>query len=206
MDDALAVRRLRPWEERVGLDASLTNVAKGKRDVGRRASERASQLPLPVGAEAVFYASGHERPLNRSLPAVDSSKGVWATFRQSLAGDNLRGVGPRVFYERHDFHKVRAHLVDGFHRNLAREQCRAADAADVLLLERLELARRHAAHTAAVDARLQERVLARGFDGTRRPELGRPAQPPTTFVASLTVPEVLRVPMQRWPPHSKVIV
>lgn len=214
----LAVRKLRPWDERVGLDASVTNVAKGKRSINRGVDKQTSMIPLPVGGEAKFYSSGHSdsylltnNPKSKNfkndtftLPNIDGNRGVWLTFRQTLAGENLRGTGPKVYYQRHDFHNVRDHLVEGFYRNLAREQVKAAELADELRLERIETFKRQEKHTEECFKRLLENTKTRGFEGTKRPPVRTSAEnDKKNFAKSLKGPDCTVSKMERW--SEKVI-
>lgn len=203
-----AVRRLKPWDQDVGLDSSITNVAKGKRAINRGLDKLTSQLPLPTtsNCNATFYASGHEAGHNKkdALPRVDSSRGVYIAFRQCLAGEDKRG-GPKVTFTRPDSHKVREALIDGTQRRLAREKIRAADMADELLLERVQMEQRHTALTELEFARLAERAKKLGIAATKRPPVRLPAEDKKTFQRTLRDPDVMKLPMQRWAPENKVL-
>ena len=128
------------------------------------------------------------------------------TFRQTLAGENLRSTGPKVYYKRHDFHQVRDHLVGGFYRNLAREQVKAADLADELRLERIETFQRQDKHTDECFKRLLEQTKTRGFEGTKRPPVRKnDADVQKTFANTIKDPDCMVTKMERWAPHEKVI-
>lgn len=151
-------RRLHPWDERIGADASVVNVNRGKRMFTDR-DTYASSVNLPLGRPSLEP----QKRSNSTLPRVSSEQHIWKTYHESIA-EKTEGMTKATQHECRS--KVRQRIL------AVRDQIAALQETHVS--QRRELSERHEAHRSAETSVIRDRCAVRGIEGLVRPSLRSP--------------------------------
>lgn len=165
----------RPWDERIGADASITHVSGGKKIFSNTSGKFASNVPLPQGDQPFLVpmpANGSMR--NQSPVVVDTNTHVWRSYRAVTSAEGVEGEGKKMSARPLPMIEVQAHL-----RKSLREKLREQERKELMLkqqhnLEREALIARHASHAAMEESFLRSRAKSLGFEGLHKP-VSRPA-------------------------------
>ena len=163
----------KPWDERVGPDASITNVSRGKRQMAETRDKHTSNLPLPP-KDSPFLV---EMPKKFSTEPVivDSDLHLWRAYRSVAKGDDSRIEGKKMV---HSHVKPVSEVQNDLRRGL-RDRLRMQEVKELALKEehmraREAMARRHTERSALEDTVWRQRADAKGFEGLKRANLQQP--------------------------------
>jgi hypothetical protein len=165
-------RRIRPWDENIGTDASIVNVTRGKRAINRGTDKQISNVTVPVAGGAAFFREKPDPARRDARDAYfDTRGGVWRAYREAMAGDDARPRGPKVFFTRHKSADVHRALRGGMERRVDAVERAVVAQREEDRLQRLETLRRHELALDGQEEFLRARAAVRGFEGTAKPSL-----------------------------------
>lgn len=155
-------RRLHPWDERIGADASITKVTRGKKVFSDR-DTFASSINLPLSRPSLEPV----RRCKSSASGVSSDEHIWKTYQSSINEYGNGTSNPAIQ------RRFRANIRDRLNAlKLDMEHTHSLH-----LMERSVLAERHRAHQTAERSVFRERCATKGIEGLKKPSLRSPEPP-----------------------------
>jgi hypothetical protein len=160
---------LHAWDERIGLDASISHVTGGKKQFPGM-SRVASSIPIPLGNQPfVVEMPGNGDIQDQKPVVVDVDRHMWRAYRMTVGNEGVAPDGKKMSAKPLPAHEVQAHL-----RKALREKLRDQERKELMLREtqRLEqeaLLKRHRAFGEKEESFLRQRATSMGFEGLRKP-------------------------------------
>jgi hypothetical protein len=153
--------KLHPGDERIGPDASLPLVRKGKRTYVT--DTYSSQVNLPVHAPTLIKAPLRRTPTTREQ-ALSSDTHLWRSYDSAIRGTNLDNAAREG--------------QEGFRRGLrdriSQIEAQAVRLREEQIRERTKLMSTHESRRGSELAWFRERCRSRGMEGLQKPTLRTP--------------------------------
>lgn len=186
---------LKPWEERIGLDASVVHCTGGKRQINRD-QKTVSQVPLPLEQGKTPFLC--EMPLRNSEkdPSVDTDVMLWRTYRSLIKNpDDMRDQGKKMHAHKIPSNEYQAMLRKGLRDHMRQAVEEEAALKEEQHRERERVKERHLKRKQLELDIFRARCKDKGFEGLRRPWFK--AQPPEPPIPTADVEALMKVPFQR---------
>jgi hypothetical protein len=171
----------RPWDERIGADASITHVSGGKKIFHEITGKSASNVPLPQGDQPFLVPMPGNGTMRHQTPVmVDTNIHVWRSYRTITAtAEGVQGEGKKMNARPLPMIEVQAHI-----RKSLRDKLRDQERKELMLkkqhdLEREAMLVRHANHASMEETFLRTRAKTLGFEGLHKPVTRPPPSMPS---------------------------
>ena len=174
--DEILRLKLHPGDECIGLDASVSHIPQGKRQINRDAKQ-ISNVPIPLH-NATFMCEMPYRNPNKDV-RINTDALLWRSYRACIKpSEDQRVEGVKVYQKKLTSSKFQAEVRKGL-----REHLRQAIEKDQKLQEEhnesVSRQRDRQFKRGVMDLEAaRARATRRGFEGIRRPTVGSPAPDP----------------------------
>ena len=168
---------LKPWDERIGPDASITKLRKGKLLSSRTGEKLVSQLPLPPPGSKFLVDMPKECPRDVTS-AVNTDLTIWRAYRSVINGDDSRIEGKKMVNSHiQPVAKIQDQLRVGLRDRLRMQEIKELQLREEHERERQKVLERQQKRGQMQDEIWREKAKVKGFDGLTKPVLKQPDQP-----------------------------
>ena len=168
---------LKPWDERIGPDASITKLRKGKLLSTRTGEKLVSQIPLPPPGSQFLVDMPKERSRDFTSP-VNTDLTIWRAYRSVINGDDSRVEGKRMVNSHiQPVAKIQDQLRVGLRDRLRMQEIKELQMREEHERERQRVLERQQTRGKMQDESLREKAKIKGFDGLNKPVLKQPDRP-----------------------------
>lgn len=160
---------LHAWDERIGLDGSISHVTGGKRQYPGM-SRTASNIPIPLHDQPFVVEMPGNGEMRELQPVkVDVNTHMWRSYRMTVGNDGVAPDGKKMSAKPLAAHQVQSHL-----RKTLRDKLRDQELKELSLRveqqkEREEMLKRHKCFAESEETFLRHRATTMGFEGLRKP-------------------------------------